>query len=135
MGMRGGPARRIAGNPLGGLLRDLDRRTRSTTRRRGRPVPPPVPVPQPEQSAPPRRRAEAAVVVSTDDTGRVRWEFPEPLAGSPVLSALPSGDKPLLVVVEEATRTQAVVRVWAALGEPAGPGVAVHLRVSAVTPA
>ena len=38
MGMRGGPSRRIVANPLGGILRDVDRRTRSTTRRRGTPT-------------------------------------------------------------------------------------------------
>lgn len=35
MANRGGPARKLPGNPLGGVLRDLDRRTRSTTTNRG----------------------------------------------------------------------------------------------------
>jgi hypothetical protein len=128
MGMRGGPTRRIVGNPLGGILRDVDRRTRSTTRRRSAGG---APAPQPGPEQPPAvRQRVAATVLETDDTGRALWVFPYPFARPPVLSALPSGDQPFLTVAEEVTETGAVVRVWAALGLPAGPGVSVHVRAA-----
>lgn len=132
MGMRGGPTRRIVGNPLGGILRDVDRRTRSTTRRRGTSTTPPA-VEAPE--APPRRQSAAAVaVLDTDQDGRVWWAFPCPFAGPPVLSALPAGDGPLLAVAEEVTGSGAVVRVWTTAGVPAAPGVLVHVRATEAGP-
>jgi len=133
MGMRGGPGRRIVGNPLGGLLRDVDRRTRSTTRRRtGRP---PTVAPETSSAPPPRSLVTASTVLTTDGTGRVEWPFPVTFRTPPVLSALPAADRPYLVVVEDVTTTAAVLRLWAVLGLPAGPGLRVHVHATEPGPA
>lgn len=141
MAMRGGPARRVPGNALGGLLRDIDRRSRTTTRRSGR-----GPAPEPERGergpagppGPPGKAPRAAVVV-TDDEGRARWEFPAPYTVLPVLTALPvdpdpAAGRPVFAVLEEVTAEYAVVRVWRArprrgqgVADPAGAGVSVHV--------
>lgn len=120
MAMRGGPARRLVGNPLGGMLRDLDRQARSTTRRRRTPVPG-------------QGDAVASLVggvrrgvVRTGEDGRARWSYGAPYAGVPVLTALPVGSRPVVCVAEEVTPTYAVVRAWSPRGEPVG-GVEVHL--------
>ena len=136
MGMRGGPTRRIVANPLGGILRDVDRRTRSTTRRRGTSTATAATAEVPEVPPPrPRRSLAAAAVLETDQDGRVWWAFPCTFAGEPVLSALPAGDGPLLAVAEEVTGSGAVVRVWTTVGVPAGSGVLVHVRAAEAGPA
>ena len=144
MAMRGGPARRLTGNPLGGMLRDLDRRTRTTTRRTGtpagqgegraQPLPPPPPPP------PVVRPGPVAAVVVTGEDGRARWTYPRAYAGAPVLTAVavdpaPDDDeRTATVALEEVTSTYAVVRVWktrprrgAGVVSPAGDGVRVHV--------
>jgi hypothetical protein len=134
MGMRGGPARRIVANPLGGILRDVDRRTRSTTRRRGSATSPAaVEVPE-APPARPRSSPAAAAVLETDQDGRARWSFPCQFAVPPVLSALPTGDRLLVAVVEEVTGIDAMFRVWTGGGIPAGPGVLLHVRATEVGP-
>lgn len=144
MAMRGGPARRVPGNALGGVLRDLDRRSRATTRRSGRG---PTPEPQRGERGPagppgPPGRAPLAAVVTTDEEGRARWTFPTPGTVAPVLSALPvdpdpDTGRPLFVVLEEADAAHAVVRVWRArprrgqgVADPVGAGVAVHITAT-----
>lgn len=56
----------------------------------------------------------------------MRWTFPRPFPGVPVLGAVAAGPVPLLAVVESVTTGGAVVRVWTVGGEPAG-GAEVHL--------
>ncbi|MCF3960603.1 hypothetical protein [Streptomyces fuscigenes] len=146
MARRGGAARLVTGNPLGGMLRDLNRQTRRTTRRSGapRPVPPEgggsVAVSGPVVLPPLPGAAPYAAVVVTGEDGRARWTYPAPLPAPPVLTALPvdpdPGDEDTVVtaVLEVATATEAVVRVWrtrprrgAGVAAPAGEGVHVHL--------
>jgi hypothetical protein len=130
MALRGSPMRRMVGNPLGGVLRDLDRRSRPTTRRRNGPR---------EQETPdvleglrgsagspgPSAQAYAAAVVVTGEDGRARWIYPAPFSGSPTLTALPGGHVPA-VPVEEVIAACAVLRVWTLSGSPAPSGVPVH---------
>ncbi|MGW4731848.1 hypothetical protein ACWEQC_22240 [Streptomyces shenzhenensis] len=78
----------------------------------------------------------------TGEDGRVRWNFPHPLARPPVLSALavdPAPDdeeRTVVVVLEAVTTSYAVVRVWrtrarrgSGVSSPASEGVHVHLVV------
>ncbi|MGW0086558.1 hypothetical protein [Streptomyces sp. NPDC003393] len=146
MAMRGGPGRLITGNPLGGMLRDLNRQTRRTTRRTGTVRPPadveggqepsrPPGVPQPARPSGP-----VAAVAVTGEDGRAQWAFPVPFGRPPVLSVVPVDPEPeddertVTAVVEEVASWYAVVRVWrtrprrgAGVVEPAGPGVRVHI--------
>lgn len=136
MAMRGGAMRRMPGNPLGGMLRDLDRRARTTTRSAGRRAPagdPPAGEagPQGERGpAGPPGRSTAAAIATTGDDGRARWTFPAPYDVPPVLAALPAGQTPLVPAVEEVTAAHAVVRLWTLTGSSAGAGVHVHLMAS-----
>ncbi|MFE9127838.1 hypothetical protein ACFYOF_20925 [Streptomyces sp. NPDC007148] len=140
MGLRGGPTRRLPGNALGGMLRDLDRRSRMPSPGRGR---------RREQEAQegepgiaPRTAAAvpAASVAVTGEDGRARWKFPTPYAAPPVLTALPVDPDPsddertVTVAVEEITTWYAVVRVWQTrprrghgVASPVGEGVRVQL--------
>ncbi|MFE6549641.1 hypothetical protein ACFVHS_14780 [Streptomyces sp. NPDC057746] len=140
MGLRGGPTRRLPGNALGGILRDLDRRSRTPSPGRGR---------RREQEAQtgeqlqPARTAAAvpiAAVVVTGEDGRACWTFPAPFALPPVLTALPGDPDPeddertVTATLEEVTTWYAVVRVWRTrprrghgVTSPAGSGVQVHL--------
>ncbi len=160
MALRGGPARRMPGNPLGGMLRDLDRRTRTTTRRASRPrsadtlaeaAIEPRTGPRGERGpagppGPPGPSTTTVTVAVTGEDGRARWEFTTPYSQPPVLAALPvdpdpDGDRSVTVTLEEVTTTYAVVRVWRTrprcgqgVANAAGPGVAVHLVAFAVAP-
>lgn len=149
MARRGGPARLLTGNPLGGMLRDLDRRTRSTTRRSGTSPPPSAetglaePVEGRSWLLPPPpvvRAGPAAVLVVTGEDGRARWHFAEPYDRPPVLAAVAvdpapeDDDRTATVALEEVTSTYAVVRVWrtrprrgSGVSSPAGAGIHVHL--------
>ncbi len=140
MGLRGGPTRRLPGNALGGMLRDLDRRSRTPSPGRGR---------RREQEAQEDMRQEpmtaaaavpVAAVAVTGEDGRARWKFPAPLTATPVLTALPVDPAPdddertVTVAVEEVTPWYAVVRVWRTrprrgqgVASPVGEGVRVHL--------
>lgn len=141
MVMRGSAARRLVGNPLGGILQEAHRKARKPTRTTGRTddTPPREPVQEPvaAQSAPrpdrPRPLALAVVVV-TDEDGRVQWTFSQPLPAPPVLTALPAGTAPVLAVLEQVTTEGAVVRVWTVKGKPAA-GLAVHLTATTPLPA
>ncbi|MFJ5037930.1 hypothetical protein [Streptomyces parvulus] len=137
MATRGGPAFRLQGNPLGGMLRDLDRRTRRPTKgRRKVPVEPKEGPRGPRGPAgPPGGPAGAADVVETGPDGRARWEWPVPFAQAPVVTAVAVGEDPMTVVLEEAEPTHAVLRVWFDAAEPVGPGVPVHVTACPRYPA
>lgn len=124
----------MQGNVLGGILRDLDRRTRST--RRGRPQGDPAPVvegPRGPRGArgpagPPGDLPGAATVLVTEKDGRARWDYGELFARKPVLTASVVGLGPFLAVWETAEESHAVLRVWSVpAGTPAGAGVHVHV--------
>lgn len=151
MAMRGSAARRLPGNPLGGLLRDIDRRTRTTTSRRSarleRPAPeaaPPQPAPAAAPPAPAPAPSAVGVVVTGLD-GRARWTYPEPHLRAPVLTAVavdpePGAGRPVFAVLEEVAPGYAVVRVWRTrprrgqgVVDPVGAGLAVHLTATAPT--
>lgn len=153
MAMRGSPEYRVAGNPLAGVLRDLSRTSRSTTRggtRRSAPRPAeeaptetvtgPRGPEGPRGPAGPPGAAWTATVAVTGDDGRARWDYRPPFAGAPVLTAAavdpaPGDDETTVTVaLEEVTAVYAVVRVWrtrprrgSGVVEPAGAGVSVHL--------
>lgn len=148
MALRGSSGRRSVDSPLTGVLRDLDRRTRSVENQRSRPGPPGPrgkdgPEGRPGQPGLPGG-APVAAVVTTGQDGRATWTYATPLDGPPVVGALPvdaapDGVSTLTVVLEAATQTQATVRVWrtrAILGlgllpaVPAGAGIAVHVTAT-----
>lgn len=139
MARRGGPGRRVQGNPLGSVLRDLDRRSRSTTTRAGTgATASPVEGPRGPRGAPGPRGPSggplgAATVLVTGEDGRARWKFDEPFTAAPVLTATavdpdPDGAMTVLAVWEEAEAAYAVLRVWRVpVGLPVGEGVRVHV--------
>lgn len=120
MALRNTPGKRLVGNPLGGILRDLDRQTRRTTRRRGSTRPAAaVEGQEAEQGTP------LAAVVATDGDGRVRWEYEGRFAAPPVLSALPVSGVPIVATVEEVTAGYAVLQTW--VGTARAPYVTLHV--------
>lgn len=142
MAMRGGPTRRVVGNPLAGVLGHLDQRariggrTRTSPGRREEPTAPPTVVTAPV-TAP---GGPLAAVVTTGEDGRACWAFPAPYGASPAVTATavdpdPGDDeRTVWAVLEEATTGRATVRVWRSRGrrgsgvaEPVGAGVLVHL--------
>lgn len=150
MARRGGPSRRMQNNPLGGILRDLDRRSRSSTRRGGKREPaPPVEGPRGQRGArgpagPPGGLPGAATVLVTGDDGRAVWDYPEHFDQAPVLTAVavdpdPDGGDPVTATVERVDEAHAVLRVWwlrprpaSGVIEPAGAGVRVHVTAMPV---
>lgn len=148
MALRGGPTRRLPGNPLGGMLRDLDRRTR-TTRRKPRPLGEPQPAEMledlQEPQGPPSALTHAVTIAVTGEDGRARWDFPAPFPTALVLTALPvdpepGDDRTVTAALETVTEAYAVVRVWRTrpkrgqgVADPAGAGVLVHLTATALT--
>ena len=144
MAVRGSAGTRLQGNARGGILRDLDRRTRSTTKRRGRPAETPTagpPGPRGEAGPPgPPGPAAAATVLLTGDGGRARWEYPGAFTRAPVLTAVAvcpgEGDgPPVHAVLEQVEADFAVLRVWVSRPgavEPVGAGVRVHVTACPV---
>lgn len=148
MAMRGTPARRAAvvGGPLVGVMRELDRRSRSTTRigsraSVGSPAPdrepppgPAAPPVAPGPASPPPRAA--AAVLETTAGGRACWDFPAPFQAPPVVGALlvaRGGGQLLTVTLEEVTAERAIVAVWQRRGTkqvPADAGLSVHLTAT-----
>lgn len=148
MAMRGGPRQRLTGNPLGGIIRDLDRRTRSTTRRSravratdpvpGRPTPP-------ASGAVGASAGPLAAVIVTGPDGRARWQLPTRLDRPPVVTALPldttpgDGESTVIVTLEDVTTWYVLVRVWRTrprrdTGVAAPEGEGVHVHVTATEP-
>lgn len=124
---------------MGSLLRDIDRRTRTTTRRAGAGSVQPPASPPTEEPAP-RPVERQAVVLTTGEDGRLRWTYNRPFPRLPVLTAVPVDPAPedelgtVLVALEGVTETYAYVRAWR-VGQrgkavPTGPGVTVHLTAS-----
>lgn len=146
MALRGSPARRIVGNPLGSVLSTLDQRTRVAARRRTSSTPGEQAQAAPAEVAVRVAARPAAAVLTTGEEGRARWEFPAPYAAVPAVSAVAVDPDPgdeertVVVAVEEVTTWCLVVRVWrtrarrgSGVAEPAGPGVAVHVSAQDVT--
>lgn len=144
MAMRGSPARRMVGNPLGGVLRSLDQRARIAGRTRTTGAPreeegrAPAAVERTAASAAPG--GPLAGVVETGEDGRARWVFPAACGapGAVVVSVVDPdpGDEERTVwaVLEEVTGWYATVRVWqtrprrgTGVATPAGAGVRVHV--------
>lgn len=145
MATRGGPAFRVPGNPLGGIIRDLDRRTRTPRKRAPARVEVPVEGPRGPRGprgpagppGPPSHHVAAAAVVVTGDDGRARWQYPAPFDTAPVLTAAAmaiGGELPAIAVLEEVEAAYAVVRVWnyrpnpkTGVAWPVKAGVRVHV--------
>jgi hypothetical protein len=150
MAMRGTPARRLVGNPLGGVLRSLDQRARIAGRTRTSGAPREQdPVPQePTRTTPSAAPVgPAAAVLETGEDGRATWTFPTTYSGRPAVTAVAVDPEPgddertVWATLEEVTAWCVVVRVWRSrprrgggVAEPAGPGVSVHLTAVALTP-
>ncbi|REE63977.1 hypothetical protein BX257_6640 [Streptomyces sp. 3212.3] len=83
MGLRGGPTRRLPGNALGGMLRDLDRRSRTPSPGRGRRREQEAQAGEQPQPARTAAAVPAAAVVMTGEDARARWTFPAPFAAPP----------------------------------------------------
>ncbi|KQW11401.1 hypothetical protein [Streptomyces sp. Root369] len=143
MAMRGTPARRMVGNPLGGVLRSLDQRARiaGRTRTSGAPLER-DPAPHDMTRTPPVAAPGGlvAAVLTTCEDGRVTWVFPALHGGRPAVTATVVDPEPgddgrtAWAALEEVTDWSVTVRVWrsrprrgAGVAEPAGPGVSVHL--------
>ena len=131
---------------MASLLRDMDRRTRTTTRR-ARPAPrkqePPSTSPPPAPSAP----SAIAAVIPTGEDGRVRWTYPRALAAPPVIGALavdpdPADDGSTVLAALETVTVEGVdLRVWrtrplcgSGVAQPAGAGLLVHITATPLTP-
>ena len=149
MAIRGSAARRMVGNPLGGVLRTLDQRSRIAGRTRVSGAPreeDPGPA-----EAPPRPTGGAvpgglvAAVVETGEDGRAQWSFPAAYGRPPVVTAVAVDPEPdddertVWAVVEEVGAWYATVRVWrtrprrgSGVAAPAGAGVRVHVMAAAV---
>ncbi|GGQ50307.1 hypothetical protein GCM10010250_22400 [Streptomyces althioticus] len=143
MAIRGTPARRVVGNPLAGVLRGLDQRTRVAARTRVTGAREEDPVP-PASARVAQPVGPAAAVVTTGEDGRVQWVFPAPFAAAPAVSAVAVDPEPgddertVWAVVEEVTSWCLVVRAWrtrprrgVGVAEPCGPGVRVHVTATA----
>ncbi|MGW3447356.1 hypothetical protein [Streptomyces sp. NPDC001076] len=142
---------------MGGVLRDLNRQSRTLSRkpgRRGQQGEPGEQGPQgePGPSGAPGERGEqgppgapsVAAVLTTEEDGRATWTYSVPFAVPPVISALPvdphpQDDRTVTVTLEQVTASNATVRVWRTrpllgLGllpaSPAGAGVQVHVTAS-----
>lgn len=114
MAMRGGPARRLVGNPLGGMLRHQERAARRPTRRTGTPSPVEAAPEAVEEVRPAVRTAGtgAAAVVRTVPGGRAVW-CPDPALGELVVSAVVAGPGgPFTVSVLEDEPGRVVLQVW-----------------------
>lgn len=145
MATRGGAGRLVTGNPLGGILRDLNRQARRPARRMGTapvrsPAEGPAKLSTESGTAWPRVACTVATVAVTGEDGRVRVEFATPFARPPALAVVPvdpepqNDDRTVTAAVEEAGSWYAVVRVWrtrprrgTGVAEPAGAGVRVHV--------
>lgn len=149
MAMRGSPARRLVGNPLGGVLRSLDQRARIAGRTRVSGAPreeDPAPHEAPPPAAPVAGPGGVvADVMVTGEDGRARWTFPAVYGRCPVVTAAavdpaPEDDeRTVWAVLEEVTSWCATVRVWQSrprrgtgVATPAGEGVRVHVMAAAV---
>lgn len=148
MAVRGSAARRTTGNPLVGVLRDLDQRSRRMANRR-RPAPPAAEVepgpPGPRgRSGPPGEpgRTVAAAVVRTVPGGRAVW-CPDPELGELVVSAVVAGPGgPFTVSVLEEGPGRVVLQAWELVRHGRGTrwteaeaGVRVHVTGSRPDPA
>ncbi|MFI9026293.1 hypothetical protein [Streptomyces sp. NPDC053560] len=150
MALRGSATRRSLGSPMVSLLRDIDRRTRTTTRR-ARPAAQPKPPSggDTEAETPPPAPAPptpAAAVLETGNDGRARWHFPTPFTRPPAITALPVDPHPeddtstVVATLETVSDTYAELRVWrtrplphGGAVEPAGPGVCLHVTATSTT--
>lgn len=159
MAARSSAVRRLPGNPMGGVLREIGRASRKATRmpgprgEQGTPGPPGGQGPPGDrgpvgEQGPPGERgpagAPAAAMVVTSADGRAAWVYELPFVRPPVITALavdpaPSDDRTVTVTLESVTADRAVVRVWQTqpllgLGVlplmPAGAGVQVHMTAS-----
>lgn len=120
MGVRTSDARRIPGNPLGGVLRATSRAARNGPRKRAAEpeedfVEEPVPV------------VSRAVSVPCETGGRVRWVFSSQLKTVPVVVAVAVADRPVTVTITEVTDSAVWLALWELDGTPAPEGTMVHL--------
>lgn len=114
MAARGSSVRRIPGNPLGGILRDSQRASRTVTG--------------------PMSGGAATVwaaLLTTNEQGRVLATFPIPFLDAPIvqLTVGPRGDgtvSPATANVAEVTATTLSLVVWNLDGSAVTSGVTVH---------
>jgi hypothetical protein len=112
MGTRGSSVRQVPGNPLAGLLRDLQRADRTVTG--------------------PLSGGAAqtySVAVMTDVNGQAVVAFPVAFLQPPIVQLTVASDQPRFATVSGATTTNATLVVWTPAGTPA-PGVTVHVTAN-----
>ncbi|KPI33257.1 hypothetical protein OV450_1345 [Actinobacteria bacterium OV450] len=145
MAVRGSASRRVPGNPMAGVLRDLNRSARRVSRRSGggaggsavEEVDPPIVLPPPEKRRPAALwPGPAAAVVTTGPEGRAVWRFPAPFSAPPVIGAVPvwagpyGGGEAVAAAIEKVSEEAVTVQVWLVTAAEvlAGPaGMPVHL--------
>ncbi|MFF4391430.1 hypothetical protein ACFY0G_32275 [Streptomyces sp. NPDC001552] len=145
MAVRGSATRRVPGNAMAGVLRDLNRQARVMKRRRD-PDAPTEPM-EPPRPAEPRRAPQlwsgpTATVATTDLFGQVRWDFPLPFEVAPVVSALAVADfggpgdavTAAILSVDEESVTVQVSIIGPGYVRSAREGVGVHLTAVRSTP-
>ncbi|MEZ7005817.1 hypothetical protein [Streptomyces sp. AD55] len=129
----------MVGNPLGGVLRELNRKSRTAGRRTR---PPREVDPEPGAGAPPAPCGPVGAVLVTGEDGRAAWTLPASYEAAPVVTAAaldpcPADDESTVwAVLEEVTTWSVRVRVWRSrprrgtgVAEPVGAGVRVHVAV------
>ena len=114
MAARGSPSRRIPGNPLGGILRDAQRASRTVTGPRSGGA-----------------TTVYAATLATDGFGKAAVVFPAPFLAAPVvqLTTGPNPDgsvSPLVAAVIEVTAIGMSLVVWTLAGAAVGSGVTVY---------
>lgn len=121
MAVRNSATRLIPGNPLGSVLRNIDRKARSTTRRAAAT---PAPAPAPDPTPPPVTPGVFAVghLTTTLPSGQVTWTLrPRPPAGSVLYGqGTAFGPTAGTVTVFDKGPDYITFRTWDASGAAAG---------------
>lgn len=115
MATRGNPARRVPGNPLAGVLHEIQRSSRTARRTSLSPV--------------------WSGTAEADETGRASVSFTAAFTATPVISVSVLSTAPYLATVTSASATGAVIAVWNPDGTSAPGGVTVHVTARERTPA
>lgn len=113
MATRGSAARRVPGNPLGGILRDAQRKSRAVTGPRG--------------SGAAQRYAGA---LTTGSSGSATVDFPVPFLEAPAVTATAESDTPRVVTIGSVSATAVTLVAWELDGSTAGSGVVLHVNAT-----
>ena len=141
MAIRNSRARRVPGNPLGGILRDLSHSVATLSTRR---LPKPYVAPKtaggtgsatsvaPAATPVAAPATTYATYVTTSDEGMATFAFEEEMASQPVFAVTPMSATPVSVTVSDVSQTGATFYAWEATGEPV-PDVTLHVVATPTT--